>query len=176
MPDDEISVDTSELDGLAELLDRFPLDVQDKMIKQSLGAGAAVFMLGVMEKTPVRTDEVTGKSTALKPGMVKADIHAVAGKSGRAWYIGAGPKTAFVMRWLERGHLLVKGGTTAWTNGKRSRRGSGGHVIKHVPAHPVLRPAFDGYWRTALHATAVELEARIAKYWKETLGKLKRAA
>jgi hypothetical protein len=172
---EELSIDTSELDGLADLLGRFPLEVQDKMVKQSLGAGAAVLMFGVMELTPVRTDEVTGESTSLKPGMLKADIHAVAGRSGRAWYIGAGPLTAHVMRWLERGHLIVHGGQGAWSNGKRSRKGSG-TTTGHVAAHPVLRPAFDRYWKTALHATAVELEARIAKYWKETLGKIKRAA
>lgn len=160
---EEISIDTSELDGFAELLDRFPLEVQDKMVKQSLGAGAAVFMLGVMEKAPVRTDDAGSKSDALAPGMLKADIHAVAGRNGRAWYIGAGPKTAYVLRWLERGHLLLR----------KSKLGK--HVIGHVPAHPVLRPAFDQYWKTALHATAEELGTRMATYWQQTLGKIKKA-
>lgn len=161
---EEVSIDTSELDGLAELLDRFPLEVQDKMVKQSLGAGAAVLMLGVMEKAPVRTDDAGAKSDALPPGLLKADIHAVASKTGRTWYIGAGVKTAYVLRWLERGHQLVRGGK----GGKKN--------IGHVPAHPVLRPAFDEYWRTALKATALELQARVAAYWKESLGKVKRAA
>ena len=164
MLDDGIEIDTSELDGFADLLEKFPLEVQNKMVRQSVGAGAAVFMLGVMEKAPVRTDDAGPKSDALPPGMLKADIHAVAGKTGRAWYIGAGPKTAYVLRWLERGHLLVRGG----------KRGK--HSIGHVPAHPVLRPAFDEYWQRALHATAEELGTRIGAYWKETLARVKRAA
>ena len=164
MADDEITIDTHELDGLAELLDRFPIEVQDKMVRQAVGAGAAVFMLGVMEKAPVRTEDAGGKSNALAPGMLKADIHAVAGKTGRIWFIGAGPKTAYVMRWHERGHQLVRGT-------KNARKDIG-----HVAAHPVLRPAFDEYWKMALHATAAELETRIGKYWRETTGKLKRAA
>lgn len=173
--DDGITIDTSELDGLAELLDRFPLDVQNRMLKQSLGAGAAVFMLGVMEKAPVRTDEKTAGSTSLKPGLLKADIHAVAGRSGRAWFIGAGTATAHVLRWLERGHMIVRGGQGSGSWGKRHRAGSG-KTIGHVPPYPILRPAFDQYWRQALHVTAEELSIRISAYWKETLGKLRRAA
>ncbi len=108
----EITIDTSELEGMAELLARFPADVQQKLLKPALGAGAAVFMLGVMANTPVRTDFAEGgASNALPPGELKADIRAVAGgRNGRCWLVGAGPATAYVMRWLERGHQLVKGG------------------------------------------------------------------
>lgn len=173
---DEVTIDTSELDGLAELLGRFPLEVQDKMLKQSLGAGAAVLMLKVMEKCPVRLDEPTAKSTGAKPGWLKANIGAEASKSGRAWYIGAGTMMAYLMRWLERGHLLVAGGRIAWTDGKRSHRGTGGKVIGHVPPHPVLRPAFDEGWRMAVKATAVELQTRIADYWRQTQGRMKKVA
>ena len=139
MLDDGITVDTSELDGLAELLRRFPDDVQNKMVKQSLGAGAAVFMLGAMAKCPPRPVGPSPHSTAAKPGMLAADMHAVASKTRTAWYIGAGPTMAYLLRWLERGHQLVKGGQIPWTNGKR-RRGGQGKVIGHVPAYPVLRP------------------------------------
>jgi hypothetical protein len=164
MLDDGISIDTHELDGLADLLDKFPLEVQDRMVRQAVGAGAAVLMLGVMEKAPVRTDAGSSKSTALPPGMLKADIHAVAGRAGRIWFIGAGPRTAYVLRWLERGHMLVTG------------KKKGKHEVGHVPAYPVLRPAFDEYWQRALHATAEELQARIAAYWRKSVGVIKRAA
>lgn len=164
MLDDGVEIDTSELDGLADLLDRFPQDVQDRMIKQSLGAGAAVLMIGVMEKAPIRTDGIGNDSNALAPGMLKADIHAVAGKTGRIWFVGAGPRSAYVLRWLERGHLL----TRVWRGHKPS--------VNHVAARPVLRPAFDQYWETALHAFAEEMQTRMAAYWQETLRKIKKAA
>jgi hypothetical protein len=176
MLDDGITLDTSELDGFADRLGSFALEVQDKMLKQAVAAGAEVFMFGVMAKCPVDTDRATGESNQLKPGMLKADIRVAIGKTGRRCFIGAGPTTAYVMRWLERGHLLVKGGTIAWTNGKRSRRGKGGHVIGHVPAHPVLRPAFDQYNKAAVHAFAEELELRIRAYWKKAGRRASRAA
>jgi hypothetical protein len=172
MLDEGITIDTSELDGLAQLLERFPQEVQSKMLKQSLGAGAAVLLIGVMAECPVRLDGPTEKSTGLKAGMLKADIRANAGKNGRSWFIGAGTATAYVLRWLERGHMIVKGG-----HAKNRRHGGGkGRSIGHVPAWPVLRPAFDAYWNDALKATSIELQNRIAEYWKQTLGKLKRAA
>lgn len=162
---DEVSIDVTELEGMADLLEKFPLEAQDKIVKQSLGEGAAVFMLGAMQKAPVRPDDGAGsKSTAAQPGILKADFHAVASKTGRAWYIGAGPKTAYLLRWLERGHLLVRGGK------------GGKHVIGHVPAHPVLRPAFDEFWRTALKAFAEGIATRSQAYWEQTLKKLRRAA
>jgi hypothetical protein len=81
-----------------------------------------------------------------------------------------------MLLWLERGHRLVKGGSIAWSNGRKSRRGTGGQVIGHVPAYPVLRPAFDEYVQTAVRAIAVDLENRISEYWQQSLRRLKRVA
>jgi hypothetical protein len=55
-------------------------------------------------------------------------------------------------------------------------KGGSGQVVGHVPAYPVLRPAFDAVWPKALHATAVELENRIADYWQKTLKIVGKAA
>jgi len=172
---EELTIDTHELDGFAELLDRFPVEVQNKMVKQSLGAGAAVFMLGVIQKLPPRPEAPSPHSTASQPGALAADIHAVASSSGRTWFVGAGPTMAYLLRWLEYGHQLVKGGQIPWTDGKR-RRGGTGRVIGHVPAYPALRPAFDTYWQNALHAFSEELQTRMATYWNDSLRRVGRVA
>lgn len=176
MPDDEMTIDTSEFDGMAELLERFPEDLQNKLILDSLLPGAQVLQIGVIAKCPTRLDAVTEKSTGAKPGWLKGDIRLAKKRSGTGWLIGAGPLMAYLLRWLERGHRLVKGGTIAWSNGRKSRRGSGGQVIGHVPAHPVLRPAFDEYVPQAVRAIAVELQNRLSEYWQQTLRRMKKVA
>jgi hypothetical protein len=174
--DDGIYLDTTEFDGMAELLERFPEDIQDKLMQQSLLAGAQVLELGVISKCPTRLDDRTAKTTGAKAGWLKADIRLAQKKGGHGWLVGAGPLMAYLLRWLERGHRLVKGGTVAWSNGRKSRRGTGGQVIGHVPAYPILRPAFDEYVPTAVHAIAVELQAQIAEYWQQTLRRMKKVA
>ena len=185
---DEMTLDTSEFDGMAELLDRFPDDVQNKLMQDSLLAGAQVLELAVISKCPTKETPSTPKSTSARPGWLKGDIRLAKRQSGHGWVIGAGPLMAYLLRWLERGHQLVKGGRIAWSgetirrqNGReyivtRSRRGTGGQVIGHVPAHPVLRPAFDEYAPTAVHAIAVELQNRLQEYWQQTLRRMKKVA
>lgn len=171
MADDFLTVDVSDFEGLAQLLERFPLDVQDKMLKKATGAGASVLQVAIINAAPERVDEHTTGSNALPPGYVKADIRIAALRTGRGWLIGPTPITGYVVRWLEHGHMLIKGG-------KRSRRGKtsinvGGKVIGHVPAHPFIRPAFDAHWKEAVTALSQQLGADMAKYWKDTLRKLK---
>ncbi len=170
---DEISIDTSELDGLAELLERFPLEVQNQMLSQALGAGASVVQIAIIQAAPVRVDPITPGSNALKePGMVKADIRVAKMKNGRGWLIGASSLTAYVVRWLELGYALVKGG-----HAKTDSHGGGtGVQIGSVPGHPFLRPAFDASWHQALSAIALELQNRIAEYWRRTSGRMKKSA
>ena len=142
------------------------------MLHVALRDGADVLQIGIMSKVPPREIGPTPGSNALKPGLLQADIRMVPKKNGRGWLIGAGTATSYVLRWLEYGHLLVKGG-----HAKNATHGGGkGKVIGHVPAYPVLRPAFDVYWKDALHAVALGLQTQIANYWTQTLCKLKRAA
>lgn len=171
MADDFLTVDVSDFEGFAQLLERFPLEVQDKMLKKATGAGASVLQVAIINAAPERVGEHTTGSNALPPGYVKADIRVAPLKTGRGWLIGPSPVTAYVVRWLERGHLLIKGGKRG---GPRSARVNvGGKVIGHVPAHPFIRPAFDAHWREAVTALSQQLGAEMAKYWKDTLRKLK---
>ena len=170
MPDEFLSVDVSDFEGFAQLLERFPLEVQDKMLKNATGAGASVLQVAMINAAPVHVGPETTGSNALPPGLVKADIRVAALKQGRGWLIGPGLRTGYVVRWLERGHQLIRGG-------KRARLGkktvnSGGKVIGHVPAHPFIRPAFDAHWKDAVAAMGQQLGTEMAKYWKDTLRKL----
>jgi hypothetical protein len=173
MDDDGITIDTSDFDKLAEILSRFPDDLQNKLMQQSLQPGAQVLHAAVIEKCPVRLDEPTAKSTGAKPNWLKADIRMARNKSGHGWRIGAGPTMAYLLRWLELGHRLVKGGKLGKKNKKK---GTTGVEIKSIPAYPVLRPAFDENTQSAVHAIAVELGNQIVSYWKQTLRILKKSA
>ncbi len=175
MPDDEITIDTSEMDGLAEMLDNFSKELQQKIISDSMKQGALLLQGAVMQKCPVRLDEPTAKSTGAKPAWLKADIHIEKLRKVIGYRIGAGPTMAYLLRWLEFGHQLVKGGQVPWTDGKR-RRGGKGHVIGHVPAHPVLRPAFDEHIQAAIKVTADEMRKQIAEYWKRAQKVVKKVA
>ena len=177
---DELSIDTSEFDGLADLLERFPLDLQNKLLAQSLKAGATVLQLSVIDHAPMRSDEKTAHQTSLRAGYLKADIRIEPMKNRRGYWIGAGAMTAHVLRWLERGHQIVKGGQLRTRGSNKELRVNGklvgGGVVGHVPAYPVLRPAFDSSRETAVRATYLELQNRIADYWRQTIQKVKKVA
>lgn len=161
----ELEIDTSEFEGFAQLLEKFPLQVQDKMLSEATGAGASVLQIAMVGAAPVRIEGGGPKSDALPHGYLKADIRVQRLKSGpRGWLIGPGRRTAYVARWLEWGHALVKGGK------------KGKHIIGHVLPHPFIRPAFDAGWKDAVHAISVELGSRIADYWKQTVSRVKKAA
>jgi hypothetical protein len=172
---DEISIDNSEIEGLAEILDKFPIEVQNRMLQKSLEQGAIVVRQAVMEAAPVRVDEKTSGSNSLPPGYVKADIRIAPRRSGRGWLIGGSKATAYVIRWLELGHMMVHGGKRARSGGRMINRG-GIVSTEHVPAHPFLRPAFDASWKHGLNAIYAELVRQMDDYWKQTVRRMKKSA
>ena len=171
MSEDGITINTSEFDGLAELLTRFPDDIQKTLVRNSLKAGAQVMQVAVIQKCPMRQSVLTAHGTGAKAAWLKGDIRIAQMKNG-GWRIGAGTLMAYLLRWLERGHLLVKGGHLDSRNRAKGKT----RIIGHVPAYPVLRPAFDESVQTAVHAIAVELQSQMSDYWNKTLRVLKRAA
>ncbi len=163
---EEISVDVSEFEGFAQLLDRFPLEVQNKFLKNATGAGASVMQVAVINAAPTKVEQSGPKSNSLPSGYVKADIRVEALKGvQRGWLIGPSKATAHVVRWLEFGYQLVRGG---------SLKSGRGHVVNHVAAKPFLRPAFDAHWRDANRAIAEQLGKQIDEYWKQTLKRVGR--
>jgi hypothetical protein len=172
---DEIRIDTTEIEGLSEILERFPVEVQNRMVQRSLEQGAIVVRQAIMERAPVRADEKTLGSNSLPAGYVKADIRIAPRRSGRGWLIGASAATAHVVRWLELGHVLIVGGKR-----KRGKGGvtinSGGKVIGNVPAKPFLRPGFDASWRSGLNAIYAELTRQMDDYWKQSVRRIKKAS
>lgn len=146
------------MDGLEQLQGKLKLmreAAEGEAARQGVTAGGNVIRDAMRSEAPV-LDEKTAHSTALEPGALKADISTRVEKNKDGLitaFIGPGKRTSHVALWVERGHLLVKGGQLPWTNGKRKRSGAG-RAVMHVPAHPFLRPAYDGSRRAALQEFA----------------------
>lgn len=169
---DEITVDDSEFEQMARMLEEFPASVEQQMLEKATGAGAIVFQLALIEKARVRESERTPGSTSLPKGYVKADVRVQKLKSRVdgmvGWLIGPSSLTAHVWRWLEFGHRLARGGQLPWSGtGRRRNRGGHGKEIGHVPAEPFIRPAFDEYWKTSYDVTVKRLGELIADYWRQ---------
>jgi HK97 gp10 family phage protein len=165
MAREEMSVDTSELEGFAAALEKLPDEFDPKMIDQAASAGAEVFLKALIERAPVRADMPSPGSTGLRPFWVKADMRKRRAKDFPGWIIGPSSATAYVVRFLEYGHMLVRGGKRGRMNGKTGN--VGGKVIGHVPAHPFVRPAFDTAKGAAIEASKAKLAKLIADYWKK---------
>lgn len=147
-----------EITGLDELIASFEESNHEiqPIMKKAVRAGARVIRKAIAERAPVRAEGPSGD--ALPPGAIKSDIvirkikDAVA---DTAVSVGPAHRTAFVVRWLEFGHNLVKGG-----------RGKSGHKIGFVPARPLIRPAFEESQQAASQA----IEASIMRQIKKILG------
>ena len=154
-----------EVQGLAELkakLDTLAHRNAAIITNRALRAGAKVFKQAIEERVPVRVDSPSG--TALPPGALQHDIeiHTLRDPSdsnNTVVTVGPGKHTAHVMRWLEFGHDLVRNTSQAvGTPGTgRNRLGKGGSVVKFVPAHPVMRPAYESGQSGALDAVVTSL-------------------
>jgi Bacteriophage HK97-gp10, putative tail-component len=137
----------------------------DRIIRHAMKAGGRVVQTAITEAAPVRTDAWSG--TALPPGALKNDIEVHVAKESDgsiSAYIAPGKLTRHVARFVEYGHRLVRGG--------RSRRGAGilgqgfsgsGSVVGQVPAHPFIRPAFEGSEVAAQDAIAMDIAASFAR-------------
>jgi hypothetical protein len=157
---EEITIDDSEFEQMARMLEEFPQKVQEQMLLNATGAGATVLQLAVIERAPERVDQRTAGSTSLPAGYVKADVRVQKLKSEvvQGWLIGPSAITVHVWRWLEFGHLVRLA---------KKFRGKQAAKVEHVPARPFVRPAFDEYWRTAYDVTVRRLGELIADYWRQ---------
>lgn len=142
-----------QVEGLAEVkaaLARFDQKVQDKANRAGLQAAGRVMQAAVTERAPV-LDERTAKSTALPPGALKSDIEMSVRKRDNLRFalIQPGKLTYHVVRWVEYGHRLVKGG---YSSRKRGKMQGHGRQVGDVPAHPFIRPAFEAAAAPAVQA------------------------
>ena len=129
---------TVDLKGIKELNNAFkqlPIRAQKKVLKQSVGAGAAV----------IRKEARKNARKFKRTGNLAKKIKAVYNKAkSRPWFpiyeVGCGE--AFYGKFIERGFIAVgprgeKTGTwKAWRAGRKVSKGS-----RHVAAKPWLRPA-----------------------------------
>lgn len=129
--------------------------IAKRIAGKAVRAGANVVRDAARDKAPIRTNSWEGINYPNKPGTLKKNIRVnrlgrqprgivrdIIGFSKKAWY--------GVL--VERGHDIVVGG----------KKNKGGKVIKHVPPHPILRPAFDNNVAKVMAAikrvAAIEIE------------------
>lgn len=153
---DSIEVDVSEMLGLADALDKLPPEIEGKIMDQAMSAGAQIFLDEMIARAPIRKDAPSPRSTGLKPFWIRADLRKRRIKDAIGYIIGPTKATAYVVRWLEYGHMLVRGG----------RKGKG-KVVGHVPAYPFVRPAADAGRAGAIAATSKRLGELVKAYWKQ---------
>jgi HK97 gp10 family phage protein len=146
-----------EMQGKCKLLQ---LAVRDDATRDAVRAGASVILNAMQQNAPI-LDKKTAESNALEPGSLKRGLR-ISVKKVRDGFIdsliGPNGNVAYVARWVEYGHRLVKGGQSHITARGVVGRGA---VIGHVPAYPFLRPAFDGSWQAALAAFSSKLAERL---------------
>jgi HK97 gp10 family phage protein len=146
---------TVQFEGLKELDDKLK-QLSDKaarkVIRAGLMEGGKVFQAAVIERAPERPDLPSGD--ALPVGALKLDIELHFGRDPEglpAAIVTPGDHTAHVADWVEYGHRMVTGGYSKETRpGSGKYRGSGMQLkndegeLVNVPAHPFIRPAYEG--------------------------------
>jgi HK97 gp10 family phage protein len=118
--------------GIAETqasLERLGDEIREKLVLRAARDAGNVIRDAMRESAPVLAERNPG-SDALEPGQLRADIRTRARlQDGVARAIIGPARYAYVARWVEYGHRLVKG--------------SHGKQIGEVAAYPTLRPAFE---------------------------------
>jgi HK97 gp10 family phage protein len=130
--------------GIAEMqqkLQRLSDEVREKLVLRAVHDAGDVIRDAMRESAHVLAEKNPG-SDSLEPGQLRADIRTRAKlDEDRIARAIVGPvKYAYVARWVEYGHRLVKGGSSKVT--ATGTRGAGAQ-IGEVPAYPTLRPAFE---------------------------------
>lgn len=136
--------------------------VRTDATRAAVRAGANVIKEEMVLRAPV-LDRKTAQSNALEPGSLRNGIGVSMKKvvdSSVTALVGANKTVSHVARFVEYGHVLVRGGTRRLI-GKRVR--GSGKIIGHVPAHPFLRPAFDSKAAACLEAMQAELAEQVRK-------------
>jgi len=132
----ELSVDTRELEyALTRLPQRFRKDI----MRRALQAAGDVMLAAVVAETPERDDVWTPDSTALPPGVLKADMHTEIqfSRTQQAARVKVGPSAKI-------GGLVAYRINYGWMHKDR------GGNIKHIPATHFLTRAFDLSAETAV--------------------------
>ena len=136
-----ISIDTRALDAA---LSKLPEKLQKRVLKNALQAGGDVILEEMTALAPERTDEPTPDSTALPPGILKADLQTqvtVGTTTGANVKIGPGEIAGHVARWQNNGYNLTSHGK------KRGRK-----VIKAISGKHFIEAAVDAAGQKALDA------------------------
>jgi HK97 gp10 family phage protein len=156
-------VEVQGLDVLQRRLDELKGPTVKRILNTALRAGGDVFKAAIEERTPVREDLASG--TALPPDALRHDIRVRTLSTGNdntaAVAVGPGSLTSHVMRWLEWGHRMVKGGYSKVLASGRTR--GPGVQTTLVPAHPVMRPAYEAVQSEALEAVVVTLREELVR-------------
>lgn len=167
------------LQGAAELdqvLAGLPHEIAKTVAEKAVLAAARVVAADMQSRTPIgavkhfykhrKKGKFTGDLSIRKPGFARAHIKArlLYGRNlalaqevfpGGAFPVAAAgaTKEAFYLRFIEYGWNLTRG-----------RRGAKGRkILKHIPAHPFLRPAWEGSKHAALDAMGKVLAAGVEK-------------
>jgi hypothetical protein len=142
----ELVVDTRELEAALRAV---PDKLRGEAMRKALQAGGNVLLDAVFAHTPERTDEETPGSTALPPGVMKADMHTQIqmGSASQPPRIKVGPSsvTGHVARWQNDGYTLTKGHRESEKRKNASRR-----QIKSIPGKHFIEAAFDESAQTAV--------------------------
>jgi HK97 gp10 family phage protein len=163
---------TAQVTGLREL-DQKLGELGDKEAKRIIHAALKeagdVFEAAVRARAPVRAGGASG--TAAPPGALRNDIRSIVtrtedgGQSLPAVIVYPGQFTRRIANWVEYGHRQVRGGYSKIMPGGR-RRGPG-HETGAVPAHPFIRPAYEGVREQAVQVCCNALAAGVEKAAKK---------
>ena len=138
-----MGIQAQGIPGIQRNLQRLSDEVRQKLVLRAVRDAGEVIADAMRESAHVLAERNPG-SDALEPGQLREDIKVRAridDADGMARAVVGPVKYAYVARWVEFGHRLVKGGSSHAT-GKGGFTGSG-RQIGEVPAYPSLRPAFE---------------------------------
>lgn len=153
------------VEGIGEVkkfLEDFDAKMQDRAMRQALGAGGEVFLEAVTEAAPERVDWLGGR---LPPGALKADVQLVTKRldGGQlAAIVQFGKLTYWIAGFVEYGHRLIR--RAAGGKFKLKVKGSGrGAQIGTVEPHQFIRPAFEASKARAIAAFVERFKAELRK-------------
>lgn len=165
MDDISIHIDTSELE---RALLSLPQELSGPVIVDCLQAAGDVMLGALVDHTPERADEDTPESTALPPGVMKADMTTeVVFREGKIPAVKVGPTelTGRVVYWQNEGYDLVKGGYRKQVlnrKGQPTGRTRGpGKLIKHISGTHFMEAAFEESSETAVDTLVETLGQRL---------------
>jgi hypothetical protein len=158
MPQAELDINTAQLDDLCAqfpyLADAITLDLANEAAR----AGAQVVFEEMELLAPTRETPRTEHSNALPPFAVRRDLDVRPIDNQAGWLVGPGERTAYVVRWLEFGHRLLRG--------KHK-------VVGMVEPHPFIRRSYDLSVDAAGEAAQLRLADAITRIWDRLKAKVK---